>query len=587
MKRQSTPPVRLLCSAAFLMAFFSTSAQAQKQWAKETVNDTFSWSDSANWTGGTPNATENEAVYITVKTGAKYTINLDTGADQILQGGFFLSSHSTNPGSISLNLQTRQLIIDGGAFALNADSTGADASTRWTISNGTVQIGTLENAASWILGTDTMAGSTTASNNYQPFSALFTSDTVVNTANMSNLEISANPGSRSKNFVLDLSAATIRSGSEAGVFSLAGSIKIGLSDTQTPNANSIRVGALKLGQVHTVSIGEDLILGQGQRPTPPGNSNVSIPKQGTLEFSAVQSTPVSLNIGRDVRLGVGDRAIGTITNRPAVLNVTIGDAATEASNRGVIYIGYKNESQGREESTRDGDTSGDFSGGTTGGSLDAWVRELRVGQNTQTAGSATGVLDFRHSTLGSLSITNEAVIGNGVNAAGSVYLKSGTASSSTLLIGDATGSIRSLLSLDSTSWSVSDTLLVGSLGDLNLNVTSGIINLDLSSGADGAFTIKDGGVIRATFDSAIDGQLWAIRQAGDQQDAFAALIAQEKLIALGTYGAQAGVYFDGSYTYYGMIPEPASTLLLGSAGAVILLYRRANKSRSASTKPVG
>lgn len=574
-----------ITATAVLLFAFSASLHAQTNtWNVLSGN----WTVDANWNPATaPAAVENNNIFFNssvVANNAVRTVTLNIAGDtQVLTGGLTFYNSSTVGRPFILELNNKRLILDGnilGMWGVNAVYTDSWRDVG-AFRNGVVQVGTEENAASIQLGRNVEESNgfnATVTNGYRLF---FGEGSVLDTVNTANILVAGtNTGAsaRTRKYALDLSQAALRSRDGEGnvvndTLKVTGSILIGnIEENQVhASANANNEGHVIFGNVQSIGIGQDLILGRYQRSAA-GNNTISYYSIGTLEFAATNySQPVVVNVGGDLILGYGDRAIGEVKDAPA-LNLTVGSA----SERSVIYAGFKNQSHGT--TLENGDTSGSLV--TPGGTFDAYLTELRVGVNTQTraGGSTSGALNFSNSELGTLDITGDAIIGQGLRASGSLVLKGGTASSTTLSVGDATGANRSLLSLNGTSWTVSETFAVGALGDISLNVVQGVINMDLTSDDPLDFTIASGGLINAIFNEAPAGSLWAIRQLGDQQAEFAAFLSGSRLIASGDYANLAQVYFDGTHTYYGVIPEP-SVVLLFAAGSLILLARRRRMNR--------
>lgn len=573
----------LLCRssliAATLLFAFSVSLHAQKTWSVLSGD----WTVDANW-APTPAPTAVEASNIlfdsaTVNNNAVRTVTLNiAGETQTLTGGLTFENGSTASRPFILELNDKRLILDGNTLGMQGQL-GSSERDLGTFRNGVVQVGTAENATSIQLGRDfAEANPSPSSNVVYGYRLVFGEESVLDTVNTSDILVAASKtggAARNRKYVLDLSQAELRSRDGEGnvvnnALKTTGSIRVGNMEENTiANATTYKnEGRILFGNVQSIDVGGDLILGRYQRSSA-GNNTISYYSIGTLEFAAASySQPVEVNVGGDLILGYGDRAIGEVEDAPA-LNLTVGSA----SQRSVIYVGYKNQSHGT--SFTNGDTSGSLV--TPGGTFDAHLTELVVGVNTQTrdGGSTTGVLNFSNSELGTLDISGDAIIGQGIRAQGELHLKGGAASSVNLTVGDATGSNRSLLSLSGTSWTVSNALSVGALGDISLNVMQGVINIDLTSDDPLNFTIASGGLINAIFDEAPAGSLWAIRQLGDQRAEFGAFLSDTRLTASGGYGNLADVYFDGTYTYYGIIPEPpAFPLVVAGVVALLLHYRR-------------
>ncbi len=550
-------PKKMFAGVVGLFCGLLTAApcHAQSTWNKAS-SGSWDWSDTGNWLDGSvPGNPEAGPVEIRVPANS-FTILLDTPGDQVLENGVAFKVGTTNFGQVTFDLQGKRLILDGGELALLISS-GGSARTAVAFHNGTVQLGTAEHSASVALnGPDTSINS----------GMVFGAGSIFNTTNTSSILIASNSYNRLTGYTLDLSQATFQSGTTPDALVVTDSIAVGQGLSTSPTSDRNKLGILKLGKASTLEIGQNLILGQNIN-----SSGNSISVSGSLELDAATEGPVALNIGHDLRIGVGDRVTGAISGSPLELNVQVGSAQTPIENRGVLYVGYKNRTQKEDNSA-----TGSFL--AAGGSFEAYVRELRIGENNSTGGSAEGILDFGNSALQRLEVSGDATIGKGVNAVGSLSLKGGSASSETLTVGESTSVSRSLLSLDQTTWSVSESLLVGALGTIEIIVVEGSAGLDLLSDEPLNLVIQPGGVIHVTFAAAPDTQnLWGLRLLGDYQGLLGGYLESHSLTASGAYGGSAQVFFDGTYTYYGIaaIPEPGAVVLFGFAGLLLTaLYRR-------------
>ncbi|HWL54666.1 MAG TPA: hypothetical protein VNQ90_19655 [Chthoniobacteraceae bacterium] len=569
-----TARARVVVFAAICLLPLSGATRANAQTWTNNTTGTWNWGDGGNWEDENAPANPADEPVLFDPGAINLTVVLNTEGDQILRQGLELRQRTSVPGLVTMDLQGKKLILDGGALVLNANDSAKTPLTVAAFSSGTVQLGTTEKAADLLLGIEGMR------NTANTKTMLFAAGSTLDTFHTANLLISTDGGSQSKNYALDLSAANLRSGEAEKTLAVTDTLSIAQSWVDTPTTDlRTKVGALKLGVVSTLAIGKDLIVGQYQRGETGGNSLTEV--AGTFDFAAANPEPVSMTVGRDLRIGVGDRATGAILNAPATLHLAIGTEQTAVEDRGVIQIGYKNQSQGTVNP--DGATSGSFVGGAEGGTFSAFVAELRIGQNTRAGGSATGLLDFRHATLEQMVITGDAVIGDGVNAAGSLHLNGGVVTSDNLVVGNVTGSETSLLSLDGTHWQVAGPLLVGGLGEIRLDIRNANGGIDLASDQAIDLTIQSGGLIRAQFHAPAGNEtLWAIRMAGDQQERFQLYLDNDRLVAEGEYGSLATLFYDGVHTYYGIaaIPEPSVAALFGLiAGAIALGRVKANRKR--------
>lgn len=491
---------------------------------------------------------------------------------QVLSGGLYFLQRNTIVRSVEFQLEGTRLVLDGGELVFYGAGGTSGERPMTSFHNGTVQIGGEDEASIW-LGIEYVGQSSV--NHHVEFAA----GSVLDTHNTKEILVSGISSQRTRNYVLDLSQAALYSGAlsnpaeREGALVVSGNIGIGVSSQNSLHATTGKEsnGKLLLGDVKLIRTGEDLIVGQYQR-TAAGNA-IEYTVSGELDFTASSYVePVVLDVGRDLRIGVGDRAQGEIQNAP-VMEVTVGSLAS----RGVIYVGYKNQSH----STLDnGVTAGSFV--TQGGTFNAWLTELRIGENTENrvGGSTTGVLGFGDSDLGVLNIDGDAVIGRGLRASGSFSLKGGLAQSNNLVVGDTTGTeLVSLLSLNGTTWEVENTLLVGENGRIEIILNGGSGGLDFLLNDSNSLQIEEGGVIDVRFDQDAGSEhLWGIRIGGDHKDYLESFL-NSGLIASGTYGSSAQVFTDGSYTYYGItaIPE-TSTISLFILTALGLFWIQSRKT---------
>lgn len=550
-----------------VLLHFGASAQAQHIWGNLSGVDRL-WEDAENWEDDNLpfNPALQEVRFSLSISGTSRTVNL--GSDQMVNAGLLVNTSSSNTARFFFNLGGNTLTISGSNLLFSHGSNGSSGTPlATTFENGTVQLGTAGagNAASLIIN---RTGSYGGGDN--PIITRFLPGSTLNTFNTTSIEVAANNANYGHRFTLDLSAATLVSGAEANTLKVNEDIQAGV--LVGGNTRAYKSGLIQLGVVEHVNIGQDLILGQSGR-TAEGVAYAT----GELQF-ATQSQAANLTIGRDLRLGVGANATGTITNQPDSLNVAIG---TDTMRGGVLYVGYKNLTVVDSDPVS---STGNFV--TKGGVFSAYITELRVGQNNDSAnaGQATGTLDFSASTLTTLDISGDAIIGQGQDAEGILRLSGGEARSSTLLVGHGvtgTRGARSELSLNGTSWVVEDALLVGSLGDIHITLASGGLGgLDLGSDASLAFdltSIAAGGKITVVF--AEDTPAWGIRAEGNKLAVFEQYLNNGGFVAIGDFGNLVSVWTEGGYTYYGVIPEPASAVL----GMAILILAAGGWIRTRKT----
>lgn len=544
--------------ALCLLFHFGVSAQAQTL-VNTSGAGVWSWMDGTKWTGGVPGNPATQKVILTNGiNGSIRTILLDI-ADPTQTLPYGLETQhggGSTAGRFVLDLNGKKLIINGELATLST-STGSTSNnvtipimtfTSDGATNGIVQLGTAGNAASLSVGggISTAAGDVS---NGRILSMVFDNKVTLDTANTTSIIVVANSSNKVENMALDLSAATLVSGTNAATLAVQDSIAIGQQLAATGITSSRhKYGQLLMGVVEHLNIGKDLIIGQNAR-----TSSTDFNANGSLSFSTAPAQgALDMHIGRDLRIGVGAGATGSITNTPDTLNLTIGSDTTRG---GVVYVGYKNVA------TATGNASGTFN--AKEGTFSAYITQLSVGRNDHaTDGTAIGTLDFGDSTLETLDISGSAIIGQGHGANGTVKLKGGEASSTSLTVGGLTAGT-GLLDLNGTTWTT-ETLTVGSGGSIALTLsTQSEGGIDITTDADAAFTLN--GLVTVHFDN---DSLWGIRMLGDHVDLLKGFVTNGRLVGVG-----GDVFKDDTYTYFAVIPEPSTALLLMLGGLAVMAFK--------------
>ncbi|HWL51880.1 MAG TPA: hypothetical protein VNQ90_05570 [Chthoniobacteraceae bacterium] len=557
-----------LCTA---LALAPVSSHAQYLWNQHTADQEYLWSNDANWlhdaTAEAPGNPESEEIQFVRSIAAgqtSYTVVMDQG-DQVVTGGVLFSQGTSSAGTLTLDLNEHRLTVGSGRMFFNPGS-GGDRTVA-LFRNGTLQFGQGSQQADLILGGNSAAGNaanviTVASGNSLTFDS----------TGLNHLLIASPSGyDNNNNLKLDFSTASFVSGGQSDTLTLAGTLSLGRADGASAPITGARhrKGELDLGVLATLSIGEDLVLGESNRTS----SNINADSVGILRFStAPEQGSLTMTVGRDLRIGVGVNTTGSVLDVPDELHLKIGSAEQRARR---VLIGYKPAA----EANARGNAAGSLTAGS--GTLEAYLEEFRVGQNNHAQDQATGSFDFRDATLSVLDISGDAVIGSGANAVGKVWLHGGEASSLHLTVGDtAVGdpADRSLLHLEQTAWSVTSSLTVGSNGDLQIVLgEDGNGGLDLLFDDPASLTIADGGIISIDFGGLPQGSnVWGLRMAGDQVSALKLLLGS-RIVGLGAHGEEAALFTDGSHTYYGfaVIPEPrAWSLALSSLALLVMFLRR-------------
>lgn len=537
-------------------------AQGQLNWNTKS-SGTHLWSEGSNWDDGIgPLDPQTGEVQIRGKnSGVGFTILFDS--DQILEGGLTLADNTTTAANVTLNLAGHQLVFNGGELYYFGASGSTTDRTTFTFSGGRFQFGD-EQVASIHIGGRQANALGTASSTYE---ILFTPDSVFDTRNTGSVWIASGANTtRNHNVQLNLSGASLVSGSEMGVFRVHEHVEIGSHTSVGGGANLVKKGRLLMGAAQSIEIGQDLIVGQSLRTN---DTNHEV--EGTFLFSADDQGTANLTIGRDLRLGVG-AAKGEITGSPE-LHTRIG---TSSERGGVLYVGYKN-------TNATGNAEGSWV--AAGGTFAAYVEELRIGETSGSNGNAVGVLDLRNQSLQTLDIDGDAVIGRAIadtEAVGTFYLQGGNARSHTLTVGESGGENRSLLNLDETLWRVEERLVVGANGDIRIEVGLTSAGLDLAFNQWSDFVIEEDGLITVNFNETVDSSsIWGIRMEGNHLDSFMNLIDTGLIVGQGEYADLASVWQAGGYTHYGLqtIPEPAEAVF-GILALVLTagIWRRYRKS---------
>ncbi|HWL52253.1 MAG TPA: PEP-CTERM sorting domain-containing protein [Chthoniobacteraceae bacterium] len=562
----------------------SGSLHAQLYW-NATGPGPHDWSDTANWVDDTDEPTaplapvESRKIYFGASPGAtaanSYTVRLDAeGGSQTLEGGMVFSGNASGSGTtVTMDLNDQSLILNGGELGWWREAaTQYGGNTIRFEGGGTLRVGAVL-AASIDLGRRYASFST--ANQTTNNTLVVGAGTTFDTANTSNIWVAANGENFHHNYTLDLQAATLRSGSQADTLKVANTIGAGVALATATNGNSSKNGVIRLGNLSLLEIGNDLILGQSNENKTGYSYGGTY--QGELVFSPTQgTTPVTVRIGRDLRLGVEENSTGVIST-PEVMHLSVGSAETRG---GKILVGHRAIVK---TVAAERDAVGSLV--AKGGSFNAYIEELSVGFNANThetegestAGTATGTLDFSSAELGVLDISGSARVGVGREAVGTLLLAGGEARSASLTVGNASlTAARSTLGLDETLWSVSGDFLLGELGDVHISLGSQPAGLEV----EGSFLIADGGVMTVDFSSlGGEGFLWALKLAGEQQSLLEGYLLDGQLAGTGEYASLATVVQDGGYTYYGIaaIPEPGTYVLLFGGTLLGLAFGRKGK----------
>ncbi len=553
MNRPALPTRKTLPSiAALLMS--ASALYGQYNWTS-TASGTRLWSDSANWSGASvPPSTTNDGVSFVNSTSAlSYTVSLT--ADQVLGGGLTITPSTSNSGLITFTLNGGKMTFKSGNLLYSPASIPSSSRYNAAFTSGTYRFE--DNSSIIMRTTGDSAGNLTTSVGIQ-----FGSGATLDSEGLGSILVASSSGNYRNNMVLDLSGANLISGANEKTLTTSGAVEIGVTTLTGPSGSRDKIGRLQLGVLSELEIGGSLSIGVNSR-----TSNVSTSAIGALAFStAPQQGAVRVLVNNSLRVGVGAGSEGTIESIPNGLDLELGNQVTRG---GAVEIGYKNVASANAS----GNALGTVEAGT--GSLSAYVTALHVGQNLHAAGSATGTFDFSESDLEVLDISGGAFIGEGTNAVGTVRLAGGSARSNTVAIGNSTATNKSLLRLETTTWSVSSALTIGAKGAIEITLgAGGVGGLDLLFDQEQNFVMQEGGSILVTFDEAAGNTaFWGLRMVGNHVDYLDLFKSSGALGANGLYAGDASLFYDGVYTYYGLqaVPEPSELALLALGGMGLLL----------------
>lgn len=560
----------LLGSAAFLLLCNPTPVHAELTWTAISNNNTVPrlWSDAENWSDKLAPAAD-ESAPITIRSsisGANYIIQYDR--DQILRGGMYLTWGTSNAGLITLDLNGHALSFEGNSLRFDPASAHATSRTITTFKNGTVRF---NSGADFLM---TGSGTSSTGTNTSSYTVAFESTSVFDSTGLGSLSIADNNGNNNRqNMILDLSSAVMQADGSMGHLHLQSSVTVGYNRVASPTSDRDQIGALKVGVLSKMTVGTDLIIGRSMR-TSAANTNAT----GTLAFSSLpEQGAVQLDVGRDLLIGVGAGAQGSVGNAPQVLHLRLGSDAVRG---GMVAVGHKAAGAGP------GNATGSFQ---AHGTLAGAIRELHIGHNQTATGGAVGSFDFRDAALETLDIEGAALIGVGNQAVGEVRFSGGTVSSQSLEVGVSNASERSLLDLNGTLWTVSQSVSIGSRGDVEIRVVNGAGGFSLESTEPLSLTIETGGALRVAFDALpAETILWGLRIQGDHLSLLTSYFDDGLLIGTGAFGASAIVFLEDGFTYFGLAPIPElSSILLSSIGALGLAFVGALRRRGIAATGLG
>jgi hypothetical protein len=273
------------------------------------------WSEAANWYSNASPALSytGRIVFITNDLGnvnAVETNRTINGTAQSASYGLHYNINSENTGAgHTTDLGGNTLTLNGGTLQVGYNVGKSIVS----ITNGTLQLGAANRA-------DVYVGAN-LTNTYDLTGSVLTVSATINVANVSNVWIGYStrgngPGAHG---VLDLSKATIRTGSDLNRMVLAGNLNLAQN---SGSANTM--GALLLPpSLISLEVG-DMALGYERE------------SRGTLDFGAGSSL-TSLTVRGNFNLGYFS-SLTVFTNFPANVNVTVGlPAAASVMRVGTVY----------------------------------------------------------------------------------------------------------------------------------------------------------------------------------------------------------------------------------------------------------
>lgn len=456
------------------------------------------WSNPLNWDGvRAPEPVEARRVVFPGEPGGWVPVMLDR--DQTLRGGLAMSGHR---GTVRLVLGGHTLTLAGGSWHLGGNANSS------VITEGRIQLGDEQAAVEWRVFDD-------AGRRERDETVTFTDSVTLRLVNCARLLVNHATGNRNAQGTLDLGETTfadhrLRVDDELRVGYYRGSV--GGRGAEGSVRLPPTLGAIEVG---TFAIGDNQVRQRNVRGSPTY-------AHGTVDFG--EGEQLALIAKEALILGRGDNARATLERLPARFDLKLGDADEPAA----LIVGYKDRGQQEAESV-DNAAVGRFT--SPGGSIHAHLATLRVGQNTRDAGSASGVVDLGDVSLEHLSVTDEAVIGKGVGAAGRVRLPAGDVSMRRLVVGSDAEDGSGALELTDTRLHVEDELVIGESGRLTLTFAE-----DVSDATD---------------------PHWMLRIAGDARDLLEAALddGRIRVEAMGVDEDDVGVFRSNGDTYLGVSPK--------------------------------
>lgn len=501
----------------------------------QTAAGTHNWTDTANWAdGNAPAATETETVRIWQESTNERTLVLNR-MNQVLQGEFQLSVGNATGNRLTFDLDGHTLVNEGNLVTMVNNTNSGGLAIPLTITNGSFQFGTSIGASDLLVGTSRWNG--------DERTILWTADSVLDATNLDNFDMASHTGNNlRRNVIFDLSAATVNSGATSNALIVNDSINIGriLSISSTNDGlqrgQLLLPGSVTLVQADNVRLGETIVSDV---------EDSSVGAEGVIDFGG-GSTATTLAVANDLSLGFGHQGVGSLDDLPDTFHLTVGTSSVRG---GEIRLGYKDRVNASETKQN---VEGTIN--SNGGTFNAWITNLRVGQNTQTEGSSIGTLDMAAAALGTLDVSGGIFVGVGDNATGDLRLNDGTVTADSITVGTAGGTGELHLS-GTLSLGAVPTITIGAGGTLDVSAVTGGFTLGAGQTLEGAGTVAGAMTVAGTLSP---GTSIGSLTVGDLTLADGAVIEWE---------------FEDSDTYDRLLAAPGTSLTLPAAGTVTLNIR--------------
>jgi hypothetical protein len=243
---------------------------------------------------------------------------------------------------------------------------------------------------------------------------------------------------------------------------------------------------------------------------------------------------------------------------PPNVSVRVG---TSPGNRGDLTLGYNYVYTRNADSRLVASSGGTFTAYVT----NLWVMRREMYENSTQSQTATLDLKAMESCFidaQAIRIANDrtGTTPNVVdNQKGALYLPQGTVTAGVVEVG-ANVAIGGwgVLGLSNTMFVVTNRLTLNTTATNTIAVGASPSGLDVQ----GAFADSNGNIRVSFLEAPAVATNWAIRIKGDAQTALNTMVGAGRLTSTGSYpGQQAGVLYDGTYTYYAMADSSAFSTL--------------------------